>query len=357
MIVDDIKLDYSDVMLLPQCGDINGPNSRAEINLLNSDGHVGIIAANMGGIGTFEMAKALYKFNIPTALHKHYDIDDLVYWYKDFGYVDAIYSMGANEKDMIKWTRVHEILTKKKIATPNTVCIDVANGYTEATAEFIRNFRHSYNAKIIAGNVVTPDGVRYLANAGANVIKIGIGSGSVCTTRKLTGIGYPQFSAIVDCVDMADLLSVKLIADGGITCPGDVAKALAAGADYVMIGGMFAGHDEGGGMPCDSNGNVPYISPQTGYTMNLMPLNYRKFYGMASKSAQDKYNGGVAEYRASEGKEVVVPYRGPIKNTVQEILGGLRSSCAYQGVKNLSDISKNPKFIRVNNQLNNVFGA
>lgn len=340
-VLDEVKLDYSDVMLVPKCNKL-GPASRSEVYLLNKDGVVPIMAANMDGVGTFEMAKALYKFNMPTALHKHYDVDDLFYWYKDFGYVDAIYSMGANDRDMVKWVKVHEMLTKKKIATPKTVCIDVANGYTEATADFIRNFRHSYNATIIAGNVVTSEGVRHLAYAGANIIKIGIGPGSVCTTRKLTGIGYPQFSAIMDCVDMADNLNVKLIADGGITCPGDVAKALAAGADYVMIGGAFAGHDEGGGQV--------HVEP---YTLKRS----RYFYGMASKDAQDKHNGGVAEYRASEGKGVWIEDKGKIETTVQEYLGGLRSSCAYLGVKNLSDIAKGSEFIRVSRQLNNVFGA
>lgn len=341
MIINDVKLDYSDVMLLPQCGDIDGPNSRSEVSLLNPDGEVPIIAANMDGVGTFEMALELSKFNMITALNKHYPADQLIEFYEKNVNISnyVIYSMGANDEDFMKFQYVYKHVTEMPM-----VCIDVANGYTNDVAEFIKYLKQRFTIKIIAGNVVTPSGVSHLASAGADVIKIGIGPGSVCTTRKLTGIGYPQFSAVLECADHAHnhLKNVQIIADGGITCAGDVAKALAAGADYVMIGGMFAGHEEGGGQL-----HVEQYSKKRS----------RYFYGMASKDAQNKHNGGVAEYRASEGKGVWIEDKGPVKNTVQEILGGLRSSCAYQGVKNLSDISKNPEFIRVSRQLNNVFGA
>lgn len=356
IIHDDIKLDYSDVMMVPQHNGF-GPNSRSEVNLLKPFGEfrrdgtlpltIPIIAANMDGVGTFEMANELCKFDCMTALHKHYSINDLFNFYKQphTAYF-SIYSMGANDKDFQKWLKVFNMLADAGATTPQTVCIDVANGYTCQVRDFISMFKADFDVKVIAGNVVTEEGVFLLANAGADIIKIGIGPGSVCTTRKLTGIGYPQFSAIVECASAAKKNRVQIIADGGITCPGDIAKALAAGADYVMIGGMFAGHDEGGGEDVTHNlGSSQYI------------ITHKKFYGMASKVAQDKHNGGVSEYRASEGKEILVPYRGPVKNTILEILGGLRSSCAYQGVKNLSDISKNPEFIKVSRQLNNVFGA
>lgn len=357
--IEDVKLDYSDVMLLPQCGYADAPNSRAEVDLTNYAGVIPIIAANMDGVGTFEMAKELAKHNMMTALHKHYGVDVLVDFFENNCHITAdyiIYSMGANVDDYRKFQTVWSRLIGSK-RQPKTVCIDVANGYTKATAEFIRHVR-MYDVKIIAGNVVTEEGVFHLANAGADIIKVGIGPGSVCTTRRLTGIGYPQFSAVLECVRAADTFghvgnrnpgnrpAPKIIADGGITSPGDIAKALAVGADYVMIGGMFAGHDESGGEDIVTNlGSSQYV------------ITHKKFYGMASKTAQQIHNGGVAEYRASEGKEVLVPYRGPVKNTVYEMLGGLRSSCAYQGVPNLRDLYKTAEFIRVNNQLNNIFGS
>jgi len=342
----DVKLDYSDVMLLPKCGVKDAPQSRSEVNLFNDDGFVPIIAANMDGVGTFEMAIQLSKYDTLTALHKHYSVDELVDFYCNNPTVApyTIYSMGTNDWD--KFSLFTEMFRQSSFQWPFAVCVDVANAYTKSTHDFVRKLRENYTGIIIAGNVVTREGVASLANAGADIIKVGIGPGSVCTTRRLTGIGYPQFSAVIECADQAHNYEadIKIIADGGITCPGDVAKALAAGADYVMLGGVFAGHDEGGG-------------EVAGTSMKLGGPEFRRFYGMASKPAQDKHNGGVAEYRASEGKEVLIPYKGPVSNTIKEYLGGLRSTCAYMGVKDLSKISINPEFIKVNRQLNQVFGA
>jgi GMP reductase len=349
------KLDYSQVMMVPRSSK-DGPSSRMGVILRNADEIIPIIAANMDGVGTFEMARQLASFNMMTALHKHYRLGELVEFYNqlDQSHVkNVIYSMGINTEDVRKF---HDFYEAADFTMPS-VCIDVANGYTEATAEAIQYIKRNYQVKIIAGNVVTPDGVERLAAAGADIIKVGIGPGSVCTTRKLTGIGYPQFSAVLECAQIAHGCRTKIIADGGITCPGDVAKAFAAGADYVMIGGMFAGHDEGGGEPCDALGNTKYIQGATGITLNFAPIDHRKFYGMASKAAQDKHNGGVAEYRASEGKEVLVPYRGPVANTIKELLGGLRSACAYLGVRELKDISDDVQFIQVQNTTNNIFGV
>lgn len=354
----DLKLDYADVMLVPTVSDIY---SRAEVELYNSDGVVPIIAANMDGVGTFEMAKQLAKMGLITALHKHYEILPLVAFYENNSHITehyVIYSMGANMQDLLKFREVWSKL-RPSLRQPKTVCIDVANGYTRPTADFITSFRKEFpDVKIIAGNVVTEEGVFLLANAGAHVIKIGIGPGSVCTTRRMTGIGYPQFSAVVECVQAAKTFghqgtrnrhsykSPKIIADGGITCPGDIAKALAAGADYVMLGGMFAGHDESGGEDILRHlGSSQY------------EVTHKKFYGMASKAAQQLHNGGLKDYRASEGKEVLVPYRGPVRNTVLDMLGGLSSACSYLGVRKIDDISNEPQFIRVNNQLNNIFGS
>lgn len=356
------KLDYSQVMMVPQFR-ADGPASRNNVYLENEQHIVPIIAANMDGVGTFEMARALCEFNMMTALHKHYKVEELVEFYLNVlepTYVpNVLYSMGINGEDLRKFHHFYLGVSGKMNAYLPTVCVDVANGYTAATASAIRYLKQAYPIKIMAGNVVTVDGVNHLAEAGADIIKIGVGPGSVCTTRNLTGIGYPQFSAVLECVRSRyhDGKRVTFVADGGITNPGDAAKAFAAGADYVMLGGMLAGHQEGGGEPCDVAGNEHYIQGAQGFTPNYMPLTHRKFYGMASKTAQDAHNGGVAEYRASEGKEVLVPYRGPVKNTVKEILGGLRSSCAYQGCRKLSELAEDPQFIIVSNQTNNIFGA
>ncbi|KAH6948765.1 hypothetical protein HPB50_026192 [Hyalomma asiaticum] len=189
-----------------------------------------------------------------------------------------------------------------------------------------------------AGNVVTGEMVEELLLSGADIIKVGIGPGSVCTTRKKTGVGYPQLSAVIECSDAAHGLDGHIISDGGCTCPGDVSKAFGAGADFVMLGGMLAGHDESGGEVIEKDGKK-----------------YKMFYGMSSATAMEKYHGGVAEYRASEGKTVQVPYRGKVQATVLDILGGLRSACTYTGAGRLKELTRRTTFIRVTQQLNQVF--
>merc|ERR1711939_852202 len=199
----------------------------------------------------------------------------------------------------------------------------------------IREVRSRYpEMTILAGNVVTKE----LIFSGADIIKVGIGPGSVCTTRKQTGVGYPQLSAVLECADAAHGLGGRVISDGGCTCPGDVAKAFGAGSDFVMLGGMLAGHEECAGETVEENGQY-----------------FKVFYGMSSDTAMKKHAGGVAEYRSSEGKTVKIPYRGPIDETVRDILGGVRSACTYVGAANLREISKRTSFIRVTQQLNNVF--
>ncbi|HCO52477.1 MAG TPA: GMP reductase, partial [Sutterellaceae bacterium] len=192
---------------------------------------------------------------------------------------------------------------------------------------------------IMAGNVVTGDMTEELILAGADIVKVGIGPGSVCTTRKMTGVGYPQLSAIIECADAAHGLGGLICSDGGCTRPGDIAKAFGGGADFVMLGGMLAGHNESGGEVIEKDGKV-----------------YRSFYGMSSKSAMDKYSGGVAKYRAAEGKTVYLEDRGPVADTVQEILGGVRSACTYVGARRLKELTKRTTFVRVTQQLNEVFG-
>merc|ERR1719504_365469 len=243
-------------------------------------------------------------------------------------------NVGILQKDMDK---LDDIL--KSIPLVKMICIDVANGYSEAFVSCIRDVHQRYpEHTIMAGNVVTKEMTEELIFSGADIIKVGIGPGSVCTTRKQTGVGYPQLSAVMECADAAHGLGGRIISDGGCTCPGDVAKAFGAGADFVMLGGMLAGHEECAGDTVEANGEY-----------------FKVFYGMSSDTAMKKHAGGVAEYRSSEGKTVRVPYRGPIDETIRDILGGLRSACTYAGASELRELSKRTTFIRVTQQLNTVF--
>jgi len=206
----------------------------------------------------------------------------------------------------------------------------------------VRKVRAAYpEHTILAGNVVTGEMVEELLLSGADIIKVGIGPGSVCTTRKKTGVGYPQLSAVLECADAAHGLGGHIISDGGCTCPGDVAKAFGAGADFVMMGGMLAGHDQSGGeIKVKDNGTKVKL-----------------FYGMSSATAMEKHSGGVAEYRASEGKTVEVPYRGDVNATILDVLGGIRSACTYTGAGKLKEMPKRTTFIRVSQQLNEIFSG
>jgi GMP reductase len=220
------------------------------------------------------------------------------------------------------------------------ICIDIANGYSEHLVEYVQRVRAEFPTKVIsAGNVVTGDMVEELILAGADIVKVGIGPGSVCTTRVKTGVGYPQLSAIIECADAAHGLGGRIIGDGGCACAGDVSKAFGGGADFVMLGGMLAGHSESGGEVVEKDGK-----------------SYMKFYGMSSQSAMSKHSGGVAKYRAAEGKTVLLPFRGSVHETISDILGGVRSTCTYVGAAQLKELTKRTTFIRVQEQENNVFG-
>jgi GMP reductase len=326
-IEDDIKLDYSDVLLRPKRSTLG---SRKEVNLVkeytfrNSGGHyvgVPIMAANMDTTGTFEVAKVMADHHMFTCLHKHYGKAD---WSNTYDRQSIAVSSGILKEDIEKLS-----FTLNDMSDIEYICLDVANGYSEKFSQVIRNVRKEFpKHTIIAGNVVTADMTMELILAGADIVKVGIGPGSVCTTRIKTGVGYPQLSAVIECADAAHGLGGHIIADGGCTCPGDIAKAFGAGADFVMLGGMLAGHNETGS----------------------------EFYGMSSDTAMKKYNGGVADYRSSEGKTVVVPPKGPLSNTLKDIMGGVRSACTYVGARSLKDLPKCTTFIRVNNQHNKVFG-
>ncbi|WP_313502363.1 GMP reductase [Kaistella carnis] len=342
-IENEIKLGFKDVMIRPKRSTLK---SRSQVSLdrdflfRNSQkkwSGVPIIAANMDTVGTFEMAKALSKEKIMTAVHKHYTIEEWSTFLKNqedsiYDYIALSTGIGKGDEEKIKQI----VDAHPKI---NFLCIDVANGYSEFFVEFVRKTRQNFPDKtIIAGNVVTGEMVEELILAGADIIKVGIGPGSVCTTRIKTGVGYPQLSAIIECADAAHGLGGHIISDGGCKIPGDVAKAFGGGADFVMLGGMFAGHDESGGEIVEENGKK-----------------FRLFYGMSSQTAMDKHSGGVAEYRASEGKTVKVEYKGAVSETVKDILGGVRSTCTYVGASQLRELSKRTTFIRVAEQENQVF--
>nr|XP_055147652.1 GMP reductase 2 isoform X2 [Symphalangus syndactylus]XP_055147653.1 GMP reductase 2 isoform X2 [Symphalangus syndactylus] len=455
----DVKLDFKDVLLRPKRSTLK---SRSEVDLTRSFSFrnskqtytgVPIIAANMDTVGTFEMAKILCKFSLFTAVHKHYKLDQ---WQEFAGQnPDCLEhlaaSSGTGSSDFEQLEQILEAIPQVKY-----ICLDVANGYSEHFVEFVKDVRKRFpQHTIMAGNVVTGEMVEELILSGADIIKVGIGPGSVCTTRKKTGVGYPQLSAVMECADAAHglkghIISVRLkgrvgyelgfcrvwrwqrwiripgfllalswavgtslraweihvvfivlltLQDGGCSCPGDVAKAFGAGADFVMLGGMLAGHSESGGELIERDGKK-----------------YKLFYGMSSEMAMKKYAGGVAEYRyvwrprslvivwgqnswllrggwyssqekhgepglnarvwgkvpglkesrrednkvfptlrASEGKTVEVPFKGDVEHTIRDILGGIRSTCTYVGAAKLKELSRRTTFIRVTQQVNPIF--
>jgi GMP reductase len=381
-IEEDLKLDYKDVLIRPKRSTLG---SRKEVDLERGftfrnyrpyvatdvlpDGYpvvqeqyrhyrgTPIMAANMDGVGTFEMADKLAEGKIFTCLVKTYSINELVnYFDSDMpertDYVAM--SIGITDADHAKFRDVYE-QTGSRL---KYVCIDVANGYSSRFRDTVAEFRTLYpNLVIIAGNVVTGEMTEELILAGADIVKVGIGPGSVCTTRIQTGVGYPQLSAVMECADAAHGLGGHIIADGGCTCPGDVAKAFAGGADFVMLGGMLAGHDQGGGEVITKH----YLSKEATFldNGNYMPHYEQKqfvqFYGMSSDAANKKHFGGLKDYRSSEGREVFVPYRGDVAATVQDLLGGLRSTCTYAGAIRLKHLMRCTTFIRCTQQFNSVY--
>jgi GMP reductase len=381
-IEEDSKLDYKDVLIRPKRSTLG---SRKEVDLHRGytfrnykpyvatdvlpDGYpvvqeqerhwrgIPIMAANMDGVGTFEMAKQLASQKIMTCLVKTYSVNELVSFFDDESDQELLHkeyvamSIGITEKDHDKFRKVYEQVDNNL----KYVCIDVANGYSNRFRDFVMDFRMLYpNIVIIAGNVVTGEMTEELILAGADIVKVGIGPGSVCTTRIQTGVGYPQLSAVIECADAAHGLGGHIIADGGCTCPGDVAKAFAGGADFVMLGGMLAGHDEGGGEVITKTYRTDELDSNcTDYVH--VEKNFVQFYGMSSKSANDKHFDGLKDYRSSEGRTVMVPYRGPVGVTIQDILGGLRSSCTYAGAVRLKYLSKCTTFVRCTQTHNSVY--
>ncbi len=340
-IEEELKLAFKDVLIRPKRSTLR---SRSQVSL-EREYHfrhsskiwqgIPIIAANMDHTGTFAMAEALSQHNVMTALSKFIEPEEWQAFstksaqHKNLTFVSA----GLNDKDIPRLQAI------EKVSGFDFICLDVANGYSEHFVDFVKKARETFPEKIImAGNVVTGEMTEELVLAGADIVKVGIGPGSVCTTRKQTGVGYPQLSAVIECADAAHGLKGLVCSDGGCTVPGDVSKAFAAGADFVMLGGMFSGHDECSGDIFEKAGQQ-----------------FKRFYGMSSSEAMNKYHGQVAEYRSSEGKSVDVPYRGAVNNTILDILGGVRSTCTYVGAESLKELTKRTTFIRVSIQLNEIF--
>ena len=369
-IINELKLDFDDVLIRPKRSTLN---SRSEVSLSRNFSFkfssrellcVPIMVANMDTVGTFNMAKSLSKHQAITCLHKHYSINEYVSFYTDPSIDNknlAFYSVGTGQKDLEKLTEVFNQIRKCNHELPN-ICIDIANGYTEQFVKIISNIRKLYEEIIImAGNVVTPEMTEELIIHGkADIVKVGIGSGSVCTTRLKTGVGYPQLSAVMECTDAAHGLGGHVCSDGGCKVVGDICKAFGGNSDFVMLGSMFAGTDE-----CEGEWEHEYMN-ENGFWEKLKkdqtPMDSRKlrksnltFYGMSSTNAMNKHHEGVAKYRTSEGKCVTVPYKGIAEEIIQDIYGGIRSACTYIGASKIKDFGKKTTFIQVNNTHNKVY--
>ena len=382
-IENEVLLDYSDVLIRPKRSTLG---SRKDVDLKRQfafrnykpyvdtnvlpDGYplvykqehyngIPIMASNMDGVGTFEQADVLANIGMFTCLVKTYSADEIADYFSTLSIrTDHVaVSIGITAADEMKFHNVYDTVG----SNIKYVCIDVANGYSERFVDYVKTFRENYpEIVIIAGNVVTADQTQELILNGADIVKVGIGPGSVCTTRIQTGVGYPQLSAVIECADAAHGLGGHIIADGGCNCPGDVAKAFAGVADFVMLGGMLAGHDEGGGDVITkfykTNELVREdVGDQTKETNHIEEKKFVAFYGMSSDAANTKHFGGLKNYRSSEGREVLVPYRGAVANTIQNILGGIRSTCTYVGANQLKQLTKCTTFVRVNNQFNRTY--
>ena len=363
-IIEDVKLDFDDVLIRPKRSFLT---SRADVDLYRkfifphsprTIECVPVMAANMDTTGSMKMADALSQRGCITCLHKHYAINEYVeYFEKEGSNNDLVfYSTGTSCNDLDKMEEVFTRLDRSL-----NICVDVANGYTEQFVKTLSLIRERHpDVIIMAGNVVTPEMVEELVlHGGVDVVKIGIGSGSVCTTRLKAGVGYPQLSAVMECADAAHGVNAHICSDGGCKTPADVCKAFGANTDFVMLGGMLAGSD-----CCEGEWEYEFrclhrqkefwqpFDPSTGNGKRKTAL---KFYGMSSKEAMDKHNGGVANYRTSEGKCVRIPYKGTTDEVISDILGGLRSVSTYIGAGSIKDFGKKTTFIRVNNTHNTVY--
>lgn len=343
-IENETKLSFNDVLIKPRSSSLN---SRKDVNLTRNFTFkhskkkwtgIPIIVANMATTGTFEMVASMARHNILTCLHKHYSFDQwekFLYKSTAFQIRNIAVTIGIREEEM---QRLEKILNFEPGI--NFICLDVANGYTTNFVSRVKSVRQKYPGKIIiAGNVVTPEMTKELIDAGADIVKIGIGSGSACLTRVKTGVGYPQLSAVIECSKIAHECGAHIISDGGCNKAGDFCKAFGAGSDFVMAGGIFAGHDECSGEVEIKDGKK-----------------YKIFYGMSSELAMTKHGSGKSSYKSSEGKVVLAPYKGYVLNTILDILGGIRSCCTYVGAHNLEQLYLKTTFIKTSIQENKIFG-
>jgi GMP reductase len=367
-IINEIKLDFDDVLIRPKRSMLN---SRSQVCLEREFKFkyssrklscVPVMVANMDTVGTFDMAKSLCQNKAITCLHKHYFEQDYINFYKNNLYNDLVfYSTGTSEQDIEKIIKIFTSIHQTK-PYPN-ICLDVANGYTEQFVKTAYRLRNLFPDSIImAGNVVTPEMTEELVMHGCvDIVKVGIGSGSVCTTRLKTGVGYPQLSAVMECADAAHGLGGHICSDGGCKTVGDICKAFGANTDFVMLGSIFAGCDE-----CEGEWTYEYYveagSSAPGFWQPLDPKNNNikrkislKYYGMSSENAMNKHHNGVAEYRTPEGKCVIVPYKDKAEKIIQDIYGGMRSACTYIGANKIKDFGKKTTFIQVNNTHNKLY--
>lgn len=366
-IINEIKLDFDDVLIRPKRSTLN---SRSEVSLTRNFHFkysprelscTPIMVANMDTVGTFDMSKSLSKYQAITCLHKHYKVNEYVSFYTDPSIVNkhlSFYSVGTGHKDIEKLNEVFSQIKKFNFSLPN-ICIDVANGYSEKFVKTVANIRKLYEEVVImAGNVVTQEMTEELIIHGkTDIVKVGIGSGSVCTTRLKTGVGYPQLSAVMECTDAAHGLGGHVCSDGGCKVVGDICKAFGGNADFVMLGSIFAGTDE-----CEGEWKYEYLTKYDfgqQYPENSVECEKRKvslqYYGMSSENAMNKHHDGVAKYRTEEGKCVTIPYKGKAEKIIQDIYGGLRSACTYVGANKIKDFGKKTTFIQVNNTHNRIY--
>jgi GMP reductase len=328
-----VKLDFDDVLIVPQFSDITSRNQvEVTTTIAGRWGAkitgVPIIAANMDGVGTFSMHHALKKFDVFTAITKHHTVAD---WQAQHDISHAFITIGMSDEELVKAKTITALARHQHNNFIPKIVIDVANGYMNSFYDFIYRVRDAIpDAFIMAGTVVTPDAVERIIMSGADIARVGIGTGAVCTTRRVAGVGYPQFSALLECIPAAKLVGGGVQSDGGCVFPGDFSKAFGVGSQMVMAGSIFAGHQE---------------SEQEIVDGKVI------FYGMSSHAAQEKHNQ-TKKYRASEGRVVQIPYKGAVENTISDILGGIRSTCAYIGALNIIEMPKKTNFIQVNNQLN-----
>lgn len=334
-ILEGVKLDFSDVLIRPKRSELGSRNDvdlEREFVFKHSKRTwkgIPIIVSNMDTSGTIEMYKALSKYKIITCLHKFYNVED---YPLDMNPDYYMLTSGIGDKD---WEKLQKSIER---LNPNFVCVDVANGYSCKLIDYIKKFRSKYpNITLMAGNVVTNEMTEELILQGVDIVKVGIGSGSVCLTRRLAAVGYPQLSAIIETADASHGINGFICGDGGVQYPCDFSKGFGAGADFMMAGSMFSGHDESGGELIVENGKK-----------------YKLFYGMSSTKAMVKHYGKMEDYRSSEGKVVKIPYKGSVDGTIKDILGGIRSCMTYIGAKRLKNLAKCCTFIRVNRQLNEI---